>query len=320
MSKLTITSTTDTPEQIKAAIGDEGQGEDVVEQKSAVAGETAEATETEKESDLSEEGEKEGLEASDESEESGDEESESDEEEKPQKKRPGFKKRIDKLTRRLSERDREIEYWKGKALKGETDDVPQAKPVREESKDVKPTPDEFETHEEYVEALTDWRVSQHAKTLEMKQRESQVKSEFDRKMNDHLGRVKTFKEAHSDFEELIEDIADIPMSPAVHELILESDNGPELMYELAKDPDQYARICEMSPLSAARAIERIDLKIKSKSSEEKVIKKTKAPAPITPITSRNASATRKTIFDEGLSQRDYERMMEEREKRRASSW
>jgi hypothetical protein len=317
---VNITSTTDTEEMIKAAISGDQTTESEDDKKESAQDD--ESSENKKASESSEsDGEKES-ESEDESEESEGEESKEDqgEDEKP-KPRRGFKKRIDKLTRRLSEREKEIEYWKGKA-EGRNPSEAQAKPVREESKgDSKPRADDFDSHEEYVEALADWKVNQRLQEMEQNQKKSSAQTEYRRRVDTLQAKVKEFSEKHSDFAELVDEVGDIPMSPAVQELILDSENGPELMYELAKDPEEYQRICSLAPLAAARAMGKFESRIKIKTeTSEKVTKRTRAPEPIKPVNSKNAASTKKSIFDESLSQRDYERMMEERADRRASSW
>jgi hypothetical protein len=318
MPPVNITSTTDTEEMVNAAMSEVSPEDALVEkEESAQDGQTAKSGETQKNSEASDEDSE--VDEAEDSEESEDEEAEQLEAKK-KKPRSGYKKRIDKLTRRLSERDREIEYWKGRA-EGQKPADSQSKPNPQAAEaKAKPSADDFETHEEYVEALADWKVDQRLQKLEVKERETEARTVHQQKVETLQSRVKEFAKAHSDFEEVIEDVGDIPMSPAVQELILDSDNGPELMYELAKDPDEYARICKLSPLAAARAMGQFESKIKARASEEKVVKKTNTPAPIKPVTSKNATSTKKSIFDESLSQREYERMMEERAERRASSW
>lgn len=93
----------------------------------------------------------------------------------------------------------------------------------------------------------------------------------------------------------MEDVDDIPMSLTVQEVILASDNGPELMYELAKNPEEYARICKLPAVQAARELGKFEARISSSQDtkkETKQLTKTKAPPPIKPVGSKASSVTK----------------------------
>jgi hypothetical protein len=101
------------------------------------------------------------------------------------------------------------------------------------------------------------------------------------------------------------------MSVAVQELLVQSENGPELMYELAKNREAFERINKLTPLAAARELGKFEAQFKKANSNEKPEKKiTKAPPPIAPVGKR-ATAVKKDIYDKDLSFADYERIREE---------
>lgn len=242
-------------------------------------------------------------------------------EDKP-KKKGGFQRRIDKLNARVSAREQEIEYWKQQALKSASEPrndskVEANKPVASEGK---PTPDKFDTHAEYVEALTDWKTDQKLKEHDQKLEKSKVESEQAKVINSYAERVKAFAAKTADFDEVLEEVNDIPLSMAVREIILTSENGPELAYELAKNREEYARMCKLSPLAAAREIGRLESKLAIKSSDDKspeLKKITKAPKPLEPVNAGGKGSATKSIFDPNISQADYERLrMEQIKKRR----
>jgi phosphoglycolate phosphatase-like HAD superfamily hydrolase len=325
---MKITSTTDSPEAVTAALGDLAENEEV-ENTSAPApkerGEKREASET------SEQAEDEEVEAASDEDEA-EEESKTDEDERP-RRRPGFKRKIDKLNRRISEREqlltareREIELLREQLKTG--------KPEKEKSgvaatdgKPVKPNPDDFESHadyekaqDKYVEDLVDWKADQKLKAKELDAKKEKLKSEEQSLLEAHMGRIATFKKDHADFEEVIEEAEDVPLSITVRDCILNSEDSAALMYELAKDPEELERICELPALQAARAIGRIEARLQKESSAKETPepKVTKAPKPLSPIGSGSAKTGKRSIFDEKLSQKEYERMMEEREARRSA--
>lgn len=261
----------------------------------------------------------EGIEAKD----GDDSDDESDETELKPEQRPkknGFKKRIDKLTSKLSLKDQEIEHWRNEALKNSRnqDAKPQsAKPIEE----GRPKAERFETHEEYVEALADWKVDQKLKAKEIQDREAQVKNEQRTRVQTLQTKIKEFSAKHDDFQELV-DAVETPMSVAVEEFFLmDADNAPALMYALAKNPDEYERINKLPPLAAARELGRLEAGLKTQVAPKKTEKKkTKAPEPVTPIRGATAGSAKTLESAAKAGAAEYQRMRMEQIKNRGSSW
>ncbi|NJM09332.1 MAG: hypothetical protein HC883_00070 [Bdellovibrionaceae bacterium] len=230
-------------------------------------------------------------------------------------KKPGFVKRIDKLTKRLSEKDRELEYWREQALKGTPQEPTESTPQTKQASSERPKSEDFDTHEAYVEAVADWKVEQRFKAQEAKAKETSLQGEFQRQRDEYKTRATAFAKENPDFVEAVNAVDDIPLSVTVSNAILK--HGPELAYELAKDPEELERICALSVLDAAEAIGEIRARMKASKTESKPETRiTKAPKPLTPIASKSASV-KKSLSDPNLSQREYERMREEQESRRA---
>src|SRR5206468_5111195 len=100
--------------------------------------------------------------------EAGREQETEDQTEAKPKKKGGFQRRIDKLNAAKAAAQQEADYWKRLALEkgaGEPkkDQVDSKAPATAQSNEGKPNPDNFDTHAEYVEALTDWKTEQNFK-------------------------------------------------------------------------------------------------------------------------------------------------------------
>jgi len=261
----------------------------------------------------------------------GDEdESETDESElsakdKEGQKKPkrGFKKRIDKLNAKLSAAEAEIEHWRQQALRGQKPEDKKEETLDTKAVDAKgePDPDDYETSTEFYRAHAKWAALEEIKAAKESERQEKLRTEAESKKTVFLGKVDEFKKAHDDFEDVISDVDDIQMSPAVSQAILESDNGPELMYELAKNRDEYARMCSLSPFEAIRALGRFEARLQKPSAEKQATKTktTKAPPPPKPLNTSSANG-KKSVYDDDISQSEYERMRAEQEKRRASTY
>lgn len=235
----------------------------------------------------------------------------------PGKKKGGFQRRINKLNSRYAEKERETEYWKQQALKGagaKVETQVEAKPAA--VVEGKPSSDKFDTHAEYVEALTDWKLDQKLKDRDSKLENSRIESEQQRVARQYNERAKVFAEKTSDFKDVLEEVDDVPLSPALRDMFLSSENGPELAYELAKNRVEFERVSKLSPLAAAREIGKLEARIARPAAESKEIKTTKAPAPIVPVGGSGKGAVTKLISDPGLSQSEYESLRREQQKKR----
>lgn len=316
---INLTSTTDSTEAVTAALGDLAQ-KPVVDDKKPV--ETKDQTDpvtdeaidkptdepvSESESEATEPTESETDEESEDLETKTEDEAEVD---KPKSKKGGFQRRIDKLNKRNADIEKEKEYWRGEALRVKPADTPVTlTPTQDQS--LRPKQTDFATHDEYIEALVDWKSDQKLQAARQKDRDEAVKTEFKTKITTHEARVQSFRDAHDDFDEALTNVAGIHITMAVQDSIIESDVGPQMMYALANDPKEFKRICSLPPLAAAREMGKLEAKFSkpvSKSSNE--TKTTKAPKPVTPVRTRGAT-TAKSIYDESLSQRDFEKLRAE---------
>lgn len=225
------------------------------------------------------------------------------------KKKGGFHRRIAKLNAQKAEAQREAEYWKAQATKGAGDSKNQPVETKPKSPEGKPNPDDFETHAEYIEALTDWKTDQKLQDRDRKFEESKKKAAEEKALESHSERVKAFSEKTPDFAELLESVDGVQVSPAVEDLIISSEHGPELMYELAKNFAEFERINQLPPLAAAREMGKLEAKLLSKSSTVSETKKTtNAPNPIAPVGKGGSGVFTKSIDDPNISFADYERI------------
>jgi hypothetical protein len=302
---IEITSTTDSAEAVLTATGS------VKETNSEPVKETDETAE---ESEPSETEETEETKANDEDSTDEDEQSEDEEteetEEKPKeekKKKSGFKKRIERFERRLSEKEREIEHWKNEAMK--KSEPKQSQETAKPNEDGKPKASQFETHEEFTEALTDWKLEQRDLKRKLEEQKKQAQSAQEKALTDFRSKAQEFAKSHDDFEDVLESVDDIPLSIGLHESILSSDLGPQVMYELSKNRKELERINKLTPLAAAREIGKIEALISKP--EPKTKNTTKAPSPVKPVGGKADKATRKSIYDPNLSQAEYEKLREE---------
>ncbi|MGB1290528.1 MAG: hypothetical protein ACPG5Z_00250 [Pseudoalteromonas sp.] len=214
-------------------------------------------------------------------------------------KQNGFKKRIDRYKRKVSRANEEVEYWKAQALKVKDQPMTDEKPMKAEGR---PVADDYDSHEEFVEAITDWKVDLALKSQTEKQEQKKAESVKEQRAKTWQTRMEAFSEKTPDFEEIMEDANDEKLTGVMTEAILDSDLGPEVLYHLAKNPNEVERIKGLSDLGAVREIGKIEAMI---SPSKKVTKKiTKAPAPLSK--SKGGAKFSKDISDKDLPFKEYE--------------
>lgn len=250
-------------------------------------------------------------------------ESDKGEDKSPKKdENKGVRKRIAKFQKELSKKDQEIELWKAEALKAkaERESKEQKADLKPEAiSDDEPNPDNFDNHRDYVKAVSKWTLDKYNEEQARIAKEKEVKDSFEKQQRDFFSKVNEFKKKATDYDDVISEIEDVMLNPGIIETIVGSENGPEIMYEIAKNREELDRINALSPLAAARELGRFLAKIELKSESSSVIKKeekkiTKAAAPLAPVGGKGASNSKKSLSDPDISQAEFEAIIREQQR------
>ena len=244
----------------------------------------------------------------------------------------GVRKRIAKFQKELSKKDQEIELWKAEALKAKAEreskeqKVDLKPEVLSDNKPAAPRMNYFDTYEayetardKYQEDLSDWKIEQKDKKKAQEAKEKEVKDTFEKQQRDFFSKVSEFKKTATDYDDVISEIEEVMLNPGIIETIVSSDNGPEIMYEIAKNREELDRINALSPLAAARELGKFLAKIELKSQSSGVVKKeekkiTKAAAPLAPVGGKGASNSKKSLSDPDISQAEFEAIVREQQR------
>lgn len=192
--------------------------------------------------------------------------------EKPKEKKGGF-------TRKLAQKDAIIAELQAKLQENP------AKPQVEVSD--KPKLDDFETYDQYTEALTDWKFEQKTKEQESKSREQALQREAKQRAETYAAKADEFAKANPDFDEVVTECD--AFTPIMVQAIQDSDVGPEVAYYLANNPEEAEKLAGLGVVAMNRAIGRIEAKLEARESKP-AVKTTNAPPPIKPVT-KSASTT-----------------------------
>ena len=177
--------------------------------------------------------------------------------------------RIDELTFKRREAEREAEYWRKKASEKEP-----PKP----SNEGRPRQENYETVEDYEDALFDWRDKKREAEaiLTNQQKQMQVSISKFRKNAAEL------KKVHADFDEVVESPV---FTDPMKKVLFDIDNGPLVAYHIAKNRDVAKRIQSLPPEMQVYEIGRLETQLLL---AQKAKKTTTAPEPITPVGSTGA--------------------------------
>lgn len=232
--------------------------------------------------------------------ESGPEKDKAQEQAKP--KPSGVEKRIAQLTKAWREEERRREELERKLAEA-TSAKPAEKPEAGKA-GGKPVPESFNSYDEYIEALTDWKLEQkekarveeatRAKAAEVETQRRRVAEAFEEKTNAAVAKYPDFVEALD---------ADVPMSEAMMQVMVLHSQGLDIAYHLAKNPAEAARISELVPSAAARELEKIAASLNAPAGTETSKPTTKAPKPPSTVGGSAAPASR-SITDEKFGE-DY---------------
>ena len=161
-----------------------------------------------------------------------------------------------------------------------------------------PTPDDFDTYEEFTKAYVRWDNDQReqqksaetarARTAEAERKAAEAHREV---LNTWKSRADETRKAFADYDEVMESGGDLPIPAHMNQAILHHPDGPRLAYELAKDRKEAERIAAIEdPIRASVAIGAYAAKF----TQSEPVPKSKAPItgaprPVTPL--RNGRAT-----------------------------
>ena len=198
-------------------------------------------------------------------------ESDPSEADKPKKKGGGFQNRIDRLTRRAAEAEREAAE-----LRQQIHGQPPVKAEAQDPEPQRPKESDFSDWSKFEEAKEDYITDKAAWKArnEVRANISKAQEQFQNETvaNQRREAVKRFEKqaealatTHEGIDEAVERFftdKTMPVSQAMAEYIMEvSDRGPEIVHALDADLDEAERISKLSPIAAARELARLEAKL-----------------------------------------------------------
>ena len=162
----------------------------------------------------------------------------------------GAEKRINRLTAEKRSLEDQVHNLKGQVEAGKKP----AEPAAEEAK--KPIAEDFETTEEFIEAMSDFKADERFKQNQAEEAQEAELQEQRETFEAFGERQDEARAAHADYDEVVGGgNLQIPQSALL--AIIELDNGPEVAYHLAKNPELPKKLMDLSPLKAVAEIGRL---------------------------------------------------------------
>lgn len=179
---------------------------------------------------------------------------------------------------------------------------PQQQQVQEEA-DTKPDPLNFETTEDYVDALTDWKVdkkfeAQSVRRTAQKKKDSEAQSQNELQ-NNFIKAQTIASEKYNDYNEATADLNIDIFSDLGQNLLKCGNSGPDIMYFICKNPEEKEKMFRLKGMDLSLEIGKLREKLAAPMKK----KKTNAPAPIS--ASRGSKKTTGKVNLNDVSPADF---------------
>lgn len=191
------------------------------------------------------------------------------------------------LQRRLAKEQRKIErYARAEAERDQLREqlARQTQTQQPSVQSGEPKPEQFQTYEEYLDKLTDWKVDQ--KLANLQEVSAQQRRAIEQQAHESTVRDNLIKAAdkYDDFEEVVTN-PNLSVTPVMAEAMGESEIGGELAYYLGTHPKEAEEIASLSSVAQVKAIDRLEAKLKTPP------KVSEAPAPAQVVGKGKAAQT-----------------------------
>jgi len=293
---LVVSSTTDSQEAVNAAAGIETEAPAVEQEQAIKAPAPAKPAEPEEET---EETEEEG---------DGEEEKEGEEEPAKPKRTGGFQRKIERLVRENEYLTRRFHELAQQQRQPQPPQQPQPQPA---VADGRPRQDQFDSYDEYLDKLTDWKLEARLQQEHTAQQQRQQAAQQQERLTGWQQRVGQFKSEAPDFEDVLESVDHINLQPILQQAIMSDALGPKLAYELARKPEDFARIASLDPVGALTALGEFKARLepaKTAAPGNGVKPVSRAPNPIRPV--GNGAGATSTVPMDQMPLGDYIRARE----------
>lgn len=203
-------------------------------------------------------------------------------------KNKGVGKRINELTREKHDAIRERDYWREQAMRTQQGSAPPAQESTQAQATEQATGEPRLEDFDFDPAAFNRAHYQWMREQERQQEQAQTRLTTLRELES------AFEAEHPDYRDVVY-APDVPITQAMAEAMLGTENAPAVAYHLATNLDEAVAIAKLPPIQQAIAIGRIEAKLSAP-------KASAPPPPIPPKKTTNAPPPPKTVTGAGQPQ------------------
>jgi hypothetical protein len=173
-----------------------------------------------------------------------------------EKQRPWYQKRIDEITAARREAERRADQLLAmleQTTQTQRTPQPQAEPQPAQGR---PVLENFESYEEFSEALADWKVEQKFAEREQRQQAETAAQAQKRQHDEWMSRVVSVEQRSPEVRDAIEAIGPT-LLPETAGVLKALENGPDVLVHLYQHRDVAERIASLDPYMAAVELGRL---------------------------------------------------------------
>jgi hypothetical protein len=185
----------------------------------------------------------------------------------------GVKKRIDKVTRQKYEAVAE-----SNRLKAEIEQLRAQIAPKQQAPDIS----QFDTLDEYVDAMSEYKTNQKAQSAQIQQAQQ---TQAQAVAQDWVSKVDKVRSVAPDFDAVFSNVASIEFAPMALEAVAQHPKGAEIAYMLGKDVSEAYRIAALPPSQQLMAIG--ELAAKTNVPKPKAV--SSAPPPVKTVSGGNVT-------------------------------
>lgn len=175
--------------------------------------------------------------------------------------KPKKPSRYQRLKRERDALAAEVEQMRSRPMAAAADDPAQLEALVKAEIGEAPQEKDFADWFEYQNAKAAYETERRIVARDLRKQASQAKELDQRRssemLSDYQERQREAKAAIPDFDKVVK-AAQLPVSPVVGQLLLESEKSAVIEYHLAKNPETLHRLNSLSPLSAAKEMARLE--------------------------------------------------------------
>lgn len=160
-------------------------------------------------------------------------------------KSKGVQKRIDELTANWRNEQREKEWMRQQLETLQKQVQPQQHTAPAKVAEGRPSIDQFDDVNDFVEAVSDWKLKQHESAREAmssQEREQREQQALISKVNQSIDKA---RQKYADFDDVVTNNANVAMSTATAIALTDMANGMDVAYHLGRNPAEAQRIANL---------------------------------------------------------------------------